>query len=338
MMLRLVTGNRLLNASSFSYVGARMGATWSPKKKKKSAMERKGPRVMQILTPEQVARMLEIIVLRNMSYAETLAMQAAYVTRHLDSVKVDPAKPTRNALLLVEHQPVYTVGKRREDYSQQEADKLRQLGAEYAETDRGGLITFHGPGQLMAYPILNLRYLDNMPVKHYIEALENVCIRTCKHFGIKAAADQETGVWVGDKKIAAIGVHARRRITTHGVCLNVCNDLSWFEHIVPCGIVGKGVTSMTSEHQAQGHPRIITLQDVAKVLIKAFEAELNCKTIQIPTNMIYIDGQLTYIDVEEKGSLGGFQVPKPEFDHYYYPKKETVTAEELKQDRKMNRW
>ena len=109
-----------------------------------------------------------------------------------------------NFLILVEHTPVYTIGIRRQGYSEEEERKLKGLGAEFYKTNRGGLITFHGPGQLVAYPIIHLKYF-RMGMRHYIAQLEKTIMKTCSSFGIKSHASYETGVWVEDNKIAAIG-------------------------------------------------------------------------------------------------------------------------------------
>ncbi|MBI4311317.1 MAG: lipoyl(octanoyl) transferase LipB [Chloroflexi bacterium] len=147
-------------------------------------------------------------------------------------------------LLLLEHPPVYTYGRRAkaEDFLVSR-DALEALGAGVVEVDRGGEITFHGPGQLVGYPILNIRDLGG-PLK-YVRALERALVGALEDFTLAAGTkDGLTGVWVGEEKIAAIGVRISRGVTTHGFALNVSTDLRWFEHIVPCGIPDKGVTSM----------------------------------------------------------------------------------------------
>ena len=154
-------------------------------------------------------------------------------------------------LYLLEHEPVYTLGR-----NATEADILftpercLELGIAVRETDRGGKVTYHGPGQLVGYPILNLSP-DRRDVKRYVTDLEEVLIRTLADFGISAArselAARVTSVWIGNDKIAAIGVHISRWVTTHGFALNVTDEpLGPFRGIVPCGIADGGVTSMES--------------------------------------------------------------------------------------------
>jgi lipoyl(octanoyl) transferase len=151
-------------------------------------------------------------------------------------------------LLLLEHFPVYTLG-RGGDPSNLIAGpaRLRELGAEFVRIDRGGDITFHGPGQLVAYPIVELR--DPLDLRRYVRTLEAAVISTAAGFGVKAARlDGATGVWVeGRRKLAAIGVRVRRGVTTHGLALNVNTDLRWFAEMIPCGIRDKEVTSLRTE-------------------------------------------------------------------------------------------
>jgi len=154
-----------------------------------------------------------------------------------------------DTFLLLEHPPVYTTGRRGA------GDHLRLpaalLGAPLIETDRGGDITFHGPGQLVAYPIIDL-HSAGPGVVGYVRALEQVIISTLADYSIAARRERGlTGVWVGGEKIAAIGVRVSRTggasggwVTGHGLALNVDVELSWFERIVPCGIADRGVTSM----------------------------------------------------------------------------------------------
>ena len=152
------------------------------------------------------------------------------------------------ALLLLEHGHVYTLGRRGtlDDLLAPE-DRLSFLGVEVHHVDRGGEVTYHGPGQLVGYPIVDLRRLRMRPLE-YVRSLERLLIETLSDFGIAAEAEgHPTGVWTGDAKIAAIGVRVSRGVTTHGFALNVSPDLGYFEHIVPCGIQNCRVTSMESE-------------------------------------------------------------------------------------------
>ncbi len=152
------------------------------------------------------------------------------------------------ALLLLEHPHVYTLGRRgRLDDVLAPAERLAEMGIEAHHVDRGGEVTYHGPGQLVGYPIVSLRRLGVGPLI-YVRSLERVLIETLAEFGILAGSDgRPTGVWTGGAKIAAIGVRVSRGVATHGFALNVSPDLAWFDHIVPCGMKGSRVTSMAAE-------------------------------------------------------------------------------------------
>jgi lipoate-protein ligase B len=152
---------------------------------------------------------------------------------------------TDDVLLLTEHSHVYTLGKNSDaNHLLASDEELKESGADVYHVDRGGDITYHGPGQLVGYPILHLAdyYCD---VHRYLRDIEEVIIRTLNDFGISARRDEEfTGVWVGSEKIAAIGVKVSHWVTMHGFALNVNTDLSYFERIIPCGIFHRGVTSL----------------------------------------------------------------------------------------------
>ena len=148
-------------------------------------------------------------------------------------------------LALLEHPPVYTMGRRGGRRSLLVSDaELQARGAPVVDSDRGGDITFHGPGQLIAYPILDLR-ARALGAVDYMRCLEAAIIDTLAAFAVRAErVPGRPGVWVGDEKIAAVGVRVRRGVSRHGVALNVVTDLAWFDAIVPCGISGAGVTSL----------------------------------------------------------------------------------------------
>ena len=155
-------------------------------------------------------------------------------------------------LLLLEHFPVYTIGRGGDEANLLAGpDRLRELGAEFVRIDRGGDITFHGPGQLVAYPIVELH--DPLDLRRYVRSLEESIIDTAATFGVTAGrVEGLTGVWVAEeRKLAAIGVRVRRGVTTHGLALNVNTSLAWFDEMIPCGIRDKEVTSLASE---LGHP------------------------------------------------------------------------------------
>lgn len=163
-----------------------------------------------------------------------------------------------NTLLLLEHPPVITLGRNAKlENVLASPEFLAQRGVELFEIDRGGDVTFHGPGQLVAYPIFDLRSFEpKIGAVEFVRRLEEVLIRTCSDFGIGTQRIKGmTGVWTyalrnkPEMKIAAIGVHISRGVTTHGFALNVCSDLDYFSLIVPCGLTGKQVTSMQRESQ-----------------------------------------------------------------------------------------
>ena len=153
-----------------------------------------------------------------------------------------------DTLVLLEHPPVYTVGRAAKDAANLGAGEeyLRSLGAEVFWSDRGGDATFHGPGQLVGYPILRLKDRDT---HGYLQRLEEVIIRVLRDYGLEGWHHPEyTGVWLGERKIAALGVKfSSGWITSHGFALNVSTDLAWFDRITPCGIRGYGVTSLERE-------------------------------------------------------------------------------------------
>jgi lipoyl(octanoyl) transferase len=155
-----------------------------------------------------------------------------------------------DALLLCEHPHVITLGRNGKPEHLRASDYLlRQMGVEFCATDRGGDITYHGPGQLVGYPILNLAEIRR-DVVWYVRQLEEAMIRATSDFGIRATRQAgKTGVWVevpgsGEEKLAAIGVHISRWVTSHGFAYNVCTDLRYFDLIVPCGIPDKRPTSL----------------------------------------------------------------------------------------------
>lgn len=171
-----------------------------------------------------------------------------------------------NVLMLLEHPHVYTLGRRGQDSDiLADSSQLKALGAEVYHVDRGGEATYHGPGQLVGYPIINLRRWRGGPLK-FVQSLEQTLISTLAEFGIQAVSeDRPTGVWVGNAKIAAIGVRVSRGVSMHGFALNVSPDLSYFDHIVPCGLPDAAVTSVSQEQD-----RASEVSDVAEVLSRCF--------------------------------------------------------------------
>ncbi|HEY0109514.1 MAG TPA: lipoyl(octanoyl) transferase LipB [Fibrella sp.] len=190
----------------------------------------------------------------------------------------DEQRPTPNYLLFCEHPHVYTLGKSgHESHLLANDEFLKQIGATYHRINRGGDITYHGPGQLVGYPILDL---DNFftDIHRYMRLLEEAIILTVNDYGIDAGrVPGLTGVWIDDekgaRKICAMGVKASRWVTMHGFALNVNTDLSYFQHIVPCGISDKDVTSMQQE---LGHsvPLANVAKHVQQHLVNLFEMTL----------------------------------------------------------------
>lgn len=197
--------------------------------------------------------------------------------------RIGGGDPSLNLLLLLEHKPVYTTGIRSKEYTLDEEARLKTLGADFERTNRGGLITFHGPGQLVAYPILNLnnfipqvhRRKAALGMRWYVNTLEQVVIKTISAYGLEGSRSPHTGVWVGENKICAMGVHSSQLITSHGLALNANTDMAWFTNIVPCGIQDKGVTSLTKE---LGHE--VTVGDVAPHLIRCFAEEFGANLVE----------------------------------------------------------
>lgn len=192
------------------------------------------------------ARELQWSFLGRVPYREAEALQAE-LRQRLRAGAVGSSGRPADHLLLLEHPHVYTLG-RNADAADVLADAgwLAARGIEVVESDRGGQVTYHGPGQLVGYPILDLSP-DRKDVRRYVQDLEAVLIRTLADYGIDAGVREGgamVGVWVGGEKIAAIGVHLSRWITTHGFALNVATDLSLYAGIVPCGLRAAGVTSM----------------------------------------------------------------------------------------------
>jgi lipoyl(octanoyl) transferase len=157
-----------------------------------------------------------------------------------------------DVLVLLEHPPVYTRGRRSQPGElPMGVEWYEAQGIEVHDTDRGGLVTYHGPGQLVAYPIVQLRgYGDD--VHEYVRGLERTMIGALAKAGVQAGTIEGlTGVWVGTRKIGSIGLHVSRGVTTHGLAINVNNDLQPFEWVVPCGLEGVSMTSLTRELGAE---------------------------------------------------------------------------------------
>lgn len=176
------------------------------------------------------------------------------------AVVAGDAPPT---LLLVEHPPVITFGKKGgHDNLRLPADELERRGFDLVDVERGGDVTYHGPGQLVGYPVFRV----GRRVQSFLRALEAVMVGTLAEFGVDAVGSPGyAGVWVGNDKVVAIGVAIKRDVSFHGFAMNVATDLAHFDTIVPCGLVGKGVASLRS---LTGRP--LGLDDVKPVLVRHF--------------------------------------------------------------------
>lgn len=189
--------------------------------------------------PPEAGRTLAVRRLGLVSYADGLELQR----RLVEDRKADRIPDT---LLLLQHPHVLTVGVKKDGRSHILAtpDRLSSLGVDVFETGRGGDVTYHGPGQLVGYPIIDLNP-DRRDVHRYVRDLEEVMIRVCAGYGLEAGRSKGfSGAWINDEKIGAIGVRISRWITSHGFAFNVATDINFFNLIVPCGIADRGVTSL----------------------------------------------------------------------------------------------
>ncbi|MEX1010842.1 MAG: lipoyl(octanoyl) transferase LipB [Balneolaceae bacterium] len=198
-----------------------------------------------------MANRIEVYDTGHLPYREAWQLQRELQGRLVQEKlkrRKNPALPAENAdlLLYTEHSHVYTLGKSgNAAHLLRSMAELKKLEAEFVEIDRGGDITYHGPGQIVGYPILDLgRYFTD--IHRYLRSLEEVVIRTCADFGLKGEREEGlTGVWIGGKKVCALGIRCSRWVTMHGFALNVNTDLTWFNHIVPCGINDRSVATLS---------------------------------------------------------------------------------------------
>lgn len=204
--------------------------------------------------------MIELRDLGRTTYAQALATQLECLERVIEG-------ETQGVLILTEHEPVLTLG------ANFHAENLlfppewyEQRGIEIAKTDRGGDITYHGPGQIVAYPIFPLT-LANKDVHQWMRMLEEAVIQTLSEFGLAGQRlDVNSGVWIGQEKVCAIGIKVRRWTSMHGIALNVDPDLTPFASIIPCGIKSHGVTSMARVAQDS-----VDIEQVKRTLVHNFE-------------------------------------------------------------------
>jgi len=207
---------------------------------------------------------LRVMYLGNQEFKETYQLQMSLVKKRAVNESMD-------TLLLVEHLPVITVGR---DGSLNNLllneEELKEKGIDIYETNRGGDITYHGPGQLVGYPILNLKNYKK-DLHWLLRAYEQVFIELLKKFNIKGTRIPGlTGVWVGDKKITSIGIGVKRWVSYHGFAFNINPDLSNFNYIIPCGIEDKGVTSLQEHFSAK-----LDKKEIINSVIKYFKLVFN---------------------------------------------------------------
>ncbi|KAK3069905.1 hypothetical protein LTR53_011392 [Teratosphaeriaceae sp. CCFEE 6253] len=211
------------------------------------------------------------------SYQHAAKLQDRLVAAFLSHKASPSATPAPGpTVITAQFHPVYTCG-RREVGTVSDAQKQYLTsatpwgGASFHEALRGGQTTFHGPGQLVAYPILDLKRHRLTP-RCWVHMLESTVIATCVNYGVKALRTENPGVWVSEHdKICALGVHLRRNVTSHGVGLNVSTELGWYGRIVACGLEGKGTTSLTRE----GVDPVPDVEAVGDVFVKQLATELD---------------------------------------------------------------
>jgi len=195
--------------------------------------------------------------LKRKNYQDTLKIQESLREQVLSNA-------SHEYLILVEHEHVYTLGKNAN------SSNILNKACDIIQTDRGGDVTYHGPGQLVAYPIINLKK-RKIGVKSYVKMIEQLISNTLMYYGLETHVPiKETGVWVEDKKIASIGIHVSRGVTMHGLAVNISTDLSYFDNIISCGIEGVKMTTIDKELGKK-----IAMNDIKKQLISNFNKIFN---------------------------------------------------------------
>ena len=195
--------------------------------------------------------------LKRKNYQDTLKIQESLREQVLSN-------PSHEYLILVEHEHVYTLGKNAN------SSNILNKACDIIQTDRGGDVTYHGPGQLVAYPIINLKK-RKIGVKSYVKMIEQLISNTLMYYGLETNVPiKETGIWVEDKKIASIGIHVSRGVTMHGLAININTDLSYFDNIISCGIEGVKMTTIDKELGKK-----IAMNDIKKQLINNFNKIFN---------------------------------------------------------------
>jgi lipoate-protein ligase B len=230
-----------------------------------------------VLSADSAAKILNVLDLGLCPYGKAWEIQ-----KQLHSERLTGKIP--DTLILVEHPHVYTLGKNadaRHLIASQEF--LKSRGIEVFQVDRGGDITYHGPGQLVGYPIFDLREYEKS-IAWYVHTVEEVLIRMLAKFAIKAERVAGlTGIWIGDRKIAAIGMRVSRWVTMHGFALNVTTDLSLYNGIVPCGLATKGVTRMIDHNPA------VIMEAVKAAVIRQFVTQFGFQEPRMNANPINRD-------------------------------------------------
>ncbi|KAI9819171.1 MAG: hypothetical protein M1827_007327 [Pycnora praestabilis] len=224
-------------------------------------------------------RLAHLRLPRITSYKHAAELQDRLVTNllHYKSSPIE-GRVQNPTIITAQFQPVYTCGRRElGTVSLEQQEYLRADGrAAFVEAMRGGQTTFHGPGQLVAYPIIDLKR-HSMSPRDYVRLLETTLIHTCSRYGIKGFTTENPGVWTTqDRKIAAVGVHLRRNVTSHGVGLNVRTDLWWFNRIVACGLEGKETTSFEREGVVGK-----TVEEVGEVFVEELAKGLGIRDVDV---------------------------------------------------------
>ncbi len=218
---------------------------------------------------EELLKTLSLTILPKTGYLEFLRLQNDILNRKLIS-------PYPDTLLLVEHPHTFTIGKNGHRNHILLSDKsLQQMGIPIFRVDRGGQATYHGPGQVVSYPIIDIGKVGG--AAKYVNALEDVIIQVLANFSLKAhRKTNQRGVWIEDRKIGSIGIKITRRIATHGFSINVNSDLSYFDNIIPCGDKGTELTSMELEMGTK-----INIRDVYERISRVFERTFGMCTVKL---------------------------------------------------------
>lgn len=215
-----------------------------------------------------------LFLLNQTDYQDALTMQECLFNAQLERIK--NGEETHDYLVLLQHTPVYTLGKSGDESNLKVP--IEQTDAKFFKTNRGGDITYHGPGQLTGYPIFNLAHFD-IGVREYVELVEECVIDCISNYGLKGERlEGASGVWLDVKgnnprKICAIGIKVSRGVTMHGFAFNINTDLSYFENIIPCGIDDKGVTSLEKEVGEKMDFKVVQQQ-----LLECFRTRFNYVT------------------------------------------------------------